>query len=513
MSVHVIYKQNGVKMMRPVLTREEYLELRNGGFQVENVARIRQGDEALKASLLQMNYSCLPNDDGTLKGSKRMSTTVGMDIDHIPWEQMREVKERVLAKKDELGLLMLEESGVFFTTTEKELVFLDDEIFNPSPDLPRGGGERDVQKVSPRGDLEGVAFPKDYHGIPFTDIIRKYWEVNNRGFEPTQGDRDTLTYQLACDLRHICGRNFEWLDQVIPCYDGFPIEEKRAKIKSALASEFNGFPIRLRNVLNALQMEDGRCRMEDVDDEEAEANSSLFTLHSSLKRLPQGIRESIDAVGPQLAMPVVTAVCPCIGALATGVTLDVHGQKKGLNLISYIAGDFASGKGSIDPVVEAWMSEVQALDDMYTQQEDEWRKKKRASVNKKDQPEEPMLPIRNITLNNTVANLAQQLANIEGKHAFSFTPEADTVAQKWKSTMSDFSVMLRQSYDGSKYERRAKSVEAVNVNIKHLLWNVCMCGDSPPATVDAGRGGAAEVGGQGQRMAGAYPSGDDDERR
>ena len=328
----------------------------------------------------------------------------------------------------------------------------------------------------------GKQFPMHYHGIPFTDIIRKYWEVNNRGFEPTQGDRDTLTYQLACDLRHICGRNFEWLDQVIPCYDGFPIEEKRAKIKSALASEFNGFPIRLRNVLNALQMADGRCKMEDVDeasdadDEEAEANSSLFTLHSSLKRLPQGIRESIDAVGPQLAMPVVTAVCPCIGALATGVTLDVHGQKKGLNLISYIAGDFASGKGSIDPVVEAWMSEVQALDDMYTQQEDEWRKKKRASVNKKDQPEEPMLPIRNITLNNTVANLAQQLANIEGKHAFSFTPEADTVAQKWKSTMSDFSVMLRQSYDGSKYERRAKSVEAVNVNIKHLLWNVCMCG-------------------------------------
>ena len=102
MSVHVIYKQNGVKMMRPVLTREEYLELRNGGFQVENVARIRQGDEALKASLVQMNYSCLPNDDGTLKGSKRMSTTVGMDIDHIPWEQMREVKERVLAKTDRI---------------------------------------------------------------------------------------------------------------------------------------------------------------------------------------------------------------------------------------------------------------------------------------------------------------------------------------------------------------------------------------------------------------------------
>ena len=341
--------------------------------------------------------------------------------------------------------------------------------------------------TSERSDnsLTSTNYPKDYHGIPFTDIIAKYWEVNNRGFEPTQGDRDTLTYQLACDLRHICGRNFEWLDQVIPCYDGFPLEEKRAKIKSALSSELEAFPARLRNVLNTL--ESGKWRVESgefasahpeilLDEDDAVANSKLYTLNSTLKKLPQGIKESIDAVGPQLSMPVVTAICPCIGTLATGVTLDVHGQKKGLNLISYIAGDFASGKGGIDPVVEAWMSEVTALDKMYQMQEDEWRAKKRAAKNKKEQPEEPKLPVRCLTLNNTVANLAERLANTEGKHAFSFTPEADTVAQKWKSTMSDFSVMLRQSYDGTKYEREARSADAVNVHIDKLLWNVTMCG-------------------------------------
>ena len=324
----------------------------------------------------------------------------------------------------------------------------------------------------------GKPFPMHYHGIPFADIIRKYWEVNNHGFEPTKGDRDTMTYQLACDLRHICGRNFEWLDQVIPCYDGFSPEEKRAKIKSALTSEFNGFPIRLRNVLNALQMEDGRCKMEDVD-EPSDADDEQFSIVNSqfsIKRMPQGIKDSIEAVGPQLAMPVVTAICPCIGALATGVVLDVHGRKKGLNLISYIAGDFASGKGDIDPVVDAWMSEVQALDKMYQMQEDEWRAKKRAAKNKKEQPEEPKLPVRFITLNTTVANVAERLANTEGKHAFSFTPEADTVAQKFRTAMSDFSVMLRQSYDGSKFDREARSADAVNVHIEHLLWNVTMCG-------------------------------------
>ena len=100
MSVHVIYKQNGVKMMRPVPNREEYLSLRNGGFQKENVARIRQGDEVLKASLVQMNYSCLPNEDGSLKGSKRMSTTVGMDIDFVaPKELSPEEKQAWLNER------------------------------------------------------------------------------------------------------------------------------------------------------------------------------------------------------------------------------------------------------------------------------------------------------------------------------------------------------------------------------------------------------------------------------
>ena len=533
----MIYKgKGGAKFMRPIHSREEYLKERNTEMQRRTLKTVRESDPNQKSQLVQMNYSCLPNEDGSLKGSKTASKSVGMDIDfkapcelseeeQKTWlaECMAKVPEMVLAKKDELGLLMLERSAtkgyhlvfrrreglsqeenlrwasdllgvkfddkakditrVFFTTTgdPEELIFLDDEIFNQEPSAqPSQSPDVTNGLTTERSDNSlTTIYPKDYHGIPFEVILKKYWEVNNRGFEPTQGDRDTLTYQLACDLRHICGRNFEWLDQVIPCYDGFPLEEKRAKIKSALASEFNGFPIRLRNVLNVLQVSDDSCSdgsetgmMEDAEDEQL----STFTALLSTRKMPQGVRDSIDAVGPQLTMPVVTAVCPCIGALATGVTLDVHGHKRGLNLIAYIAGDFASGKGSIDPVVEAWMSEVQALDDMYTQQEDEWRKKKKASINKKDQPEEPMLPIRNLTLNNTVANLAQQLANIEGKHAFSFTPEADTVAQKWKSTMSDFSVMLRQSYDGSKYERRAKSVDAVNVNIKHLLWNVTMCG-------------------------------------
>ena len=326
----------------------------------------------------------------------------------------------------------------------------------------------------------------NYLGIPYGEIIKKWWQLYNDGQEPMRSNRNTLTFELAVNLRHICGFDRNQLAQIIPCYDGFPEQEKMACINSALNEKITQMPKRLKDVLAALRQEklkqgssngnadeDSEALVNALD--EANAKDDLF-YYDALPKMPQGVRDSISAVGPALAMPVITAICPTIGMLATGVKVSVHGKMNSLNLISYIAGDFASGKGSIDPVVDAWTSEVKQMDKMYQQQEDEWRAKKRAAKNKKEQPEEPKLPVRCLTLNNTVANLAERLANTEGKHAFSFTPEADTVAQKWKSAMSDFSVMLRQAYDGTSYEREARSADAVNVHIEHLLWNVVMCG-------------------------------------
>ena len=339
---------------------------------------------------------------------------------------------------------------------------------------------------SPSSSSSSSQSSNDYLGIPYSEIISKWWQMYNDGHEPVRSNRNTLTFELAVNLRHICGFDRNLMAQVIPCYDGFSEQEKMACINSALNEKITQMPKRLKDVLAAIRQEklkqgtgkggnlEGNDALINALDE-ANAQDDLF-YYNALPRMPLGVRDSLDAVGPALAMPVITAICPAIGMLATGVKVSVHGKMNSLNLISYIAGDFASGKGSIDPVIDAWTSEIKDMDKMYQQKEDEWRAKKRAAKNKKEQPEEPKLPVRCLTLNNTVANLAERLANTEGKHAFSFTPEADTVAQKWKSAMSDFSVMLRQAYDGTSYEREARSAEAVNVHIDKLLWNVVMCG-------------------------------------
>ena len=343
---------------------------------------------------------------------------------------------------------------------------------------------------SPSAGTPQVSAPSDlkYLGIPYSDIIAKWWQMYNDGQEPVKSNRNTLTFELAVNLRHICGFDRNLMAQVIPCYDGFPDQEKMACINSALSEKITQMPKRLKDVLAAIRQErlnknaaTGATGTDEDDEafinalDEANAQDDQF-YYNALPKLPQGIKDSVDAVGPALAMPVISAICPVIGMLATGVKVSVHGKMNSLNLISYIAGDFASGKGSIDPIINTWTKELKDMDKMYLQTEEDWRVKKRAAKNKKEQPEEPKLPIRCLTLNNTVANLAERLANTEGKHAFSFTPEADTVAQKWKSAMSDFSVMLRQAYDGTSYEREARSAEAVNVHIERLLWNVVMCG-------------------------------------
>ena len=323
---------------------------------------------------------------------------------------------------------------------------------------------------------------ENYLGIPYEVIIEKWWGMYNDGKTPVTSNRDVLTFELAVNLRHICGFDRKLMDRVIPCYDGFPEEQKMKCIDSALAERRTQMPKRLKDVLNALRQEYLKTGCGDAQDgvqvadalDEAMQQDELWHFNR-LPKLPMGVSDSVAAAGTPLCMATLIGIAPALGALATGVKLDVHGNARGLNLISYICGEFGSGKGQLDPIIGAWMYELQAQTDIYTQQEEEWAQKTRRMKSGKA-PEQPKLPVRMLPLNNTLANIAERLGNAEEKHSFSFTPEADTVAMKWKSAMSDFSVMLRQAYDESRYDREAKSADATRVHIRKLLWNVTMCG-------------------------------------
>lgn len=352
MSVHIIYYKDGAKLMRPVKDEMEYRLLRDS----------ERNRGAEKRMMVQMNYSCLPNADGGLKGAERVSRSVGMDIDFDPSspdyeERMRSVPELVMGRKEELGLLMLERSAnkgyhvvfrrregmtqeenlrwasgllgveydkgakditrVFFTPPTDRLLFVDGELF----DNQEATLKKEITDSAEAARNEGITASDCYLGIPYAEIVRKWWAMYNDSQEPVKSNRNTLTFELAVNLRHICGFDRGLLDRIIPCYDGFAEAEKLACIDNALSEKRTQMPKRLKDVLIAIRQErmtGGGAEQGEADGiDEALAKDDLF-YYEALPRMPQGVKDSIDAVGPALALPVLTAICPVIGMLATG---------------------------------------------------------------------------------------------------------------------------------------------------------------------------------------------------
>ena len=246
MSCYTIQNTGGHKHMLPVTCRSQYLALRGSSQQQANLRLARSGNSEAKRRLVQMNYSCLPGDDGALRGSTRPSDTVGMDVDFDPAspdyaERMATAPQAILARKDELGLMMLERSAtkgfhivfrrrqelsqednlrwassmlgieydrgakditrVFFTTgaDEKDLLFLDDALF--------GTGSTASEPCHPANNVAEVSglrsTPPAANGAPHKETPETAPSTNTT---PLQRRPETTATESPCPdktFRHI----------------------------------------------------------------------------------------------------------------------------------------------------------------------------------------------------------------------------------------------------------------------------------------------------------------------
>ena len=110
--INYIYQIDGKgpKLARPVTSKEEYFALRNAPDNAKNFYDARGGDETAKAAQIQFNYNdLLP--DGGLRGGNHPSSTFAHEIDCGDAQEQMRLKDEILAKKDEIGLLELSGSA------------------------------------------------------------------------------------------------------------------------------------------------------------------------------------------------------------------------------------------------------------------------------------------------------------------------------------------------------------------------------------------------------------------
>ncbi len=613
------------KVARPIKNRKELMALRNSKMNLRLLAKARDGDSEAKAKLLQLAYN-IGYADGPLAGCKSQGSFFFHDVDCYDAAQSEAIRELILSKKDEIGLVMLERSvgggwhlvckrvpgttilenqvrvatilqlemdtsakdlqRVVFSTSgsDEDLVYLDDILFTepmsreeceaefqrlkerqrqgkeevpagakkankhfcprPTPiPLPSGRGEagaeveagaknvnkpEDVPLPDGRGEAgaeveagaenenkpeatplpdgrgQGVGlFPTTYHGIPFTDIIAKYWEMNNHGFEPTKGDRDTLTYQLACDLRHICGKSFEWLDQVIPCYDGFPLEEKQQKIRNALSSEYEGFPLRLKRVLDTFPNPSLEGRKESGT-ETASGNESL-PLRGDLEGALAAWGAQIEALFEDY--PILKDICkglkrsqyPAAVFVAGGFLMTLMTRctyhfyhmpevMRRLNCQTLIIGDPASGKSFATRLYKLLTAPIAEADREGKEAINAYRELMRTKGANKEKPKKPKVVVRIHPARTSNAQFIQDMVNavevVDGEpmqlHMLTFDSELDnTLSVQRGGAWIDKNSMELKAFHNEEDGQAYSNLDSILENFI-VTWNY-VCTGTPIA--------------------------------
>ncbi len=560
MSVFMAYKKDGAKYLTPIRTREEYLAHRDSAAQRMIMGKVRKGNEKMKGSLVQMVYSCLPNEDGTLKKSKRMSSTIGMDVDHIPAEEMEPTKQRILEKKDELGLLMLEVSArgegyhlvfrrrpelsqednlkwasellgvkfdsdakditrVFYTTTNKELLFLDDRIFESEELEVRSeelkGSEELKEKFAnsqiatsfshSAREAFGVLDKKtcqlstlnsqlEYKGVSFQKIIDAW---SKQRFSEAGASRHGASVALARDLYIMTDRDKAktlslllaqpWVQEIIQERNE-DVErtvndaaEYVAAQESENAKKGKAWLPKISKEMSEVLKEFGADGLSDSQP----SNINPLTSSDDSSAVPSAMPEKLPklitlltsktpdkykgAVSHTVFPPLATHLC----GVRFRYTDNVEHEATLMNCL--MAGTGA-GKGCIDEPIRHIMADIKRRDAENERREAEWKKdcqKKGANKDRMVRPEG--LVIQMIDPDMTKPALVTRMDEAEGHFVYVKLNELDLFEQlKGQTGKQHFQLMCLAFDPGAEYGQTRVGTQSVTARpVCRFNWNAC----------------------------------------
>lgn len=473
MSVHLIYYQNGAKYMRPVSSEEELRQLRSSERQQQLVAQARGGSQEAKRKLLQFNYSCLPNEDGSLKSSTRLSGSVGMDIDIQRDEnetvaeyqaRLSELEKKLLDMASTVHILLLERSAtkgyhvvlkrnpkltqiqnlqlysqflgvpfdegakdhtrVFFASTAsaEDLLYMSPELFDneteyessnvPSSKVPCEPSSATMEPgtLKPSETMEPSAgIPADYDGIPYPLLVECLAE--QLGGVPVHGSRNNFLFSMACHLRYVCNDDPAWIRKVLPTY-GEDSERLSRTIQSACnrAQSRNMPALVLRAISVARGQNSLNCQPSSLNP------VSGATPPEMPKRLPKLISLLVSKVDPMYRPAVAQAVFPPLGAHLHGVrTRYIDNSINDLGgFMSILMAKQSIGKGSVNMPIELIMEDIRQRDDYSRDLEKQWKQQCKSSKANEKKPARPEgLSVQYLMSNMTNAALVQRLIDVQ----------------------------------------------------------------------------------------------------
>ena len=494
-------------MMRPVLTKEEYMSLRDS----------EENRRADKWHMVQMNYSLICSDspeeeragsDFPLKGCKTQSSTVGMDVDFNPDDadyekKMADVPNRILEKKDELGLLMLERSAtkgfhivfrrhpelsqeenlrwasellgveydkgakditrVFFTPTTENILFIDEEIF----------------------DRRETPFPPFGHPFPVKGQGDSNNPSNNQASNPSQANNGNSS---SCPLRgkmpegqkgvaplkanliafDLCVENAGLLSVGLPklmskdqllavVREKLPNYSQTEDCKKLIAYFYDNYvadkgfmSTTLREINAKAQMPTSVSHKEEEEDEAAMKElTEAWTPPVVPKKIPGLMELLVSNYDPRFRNMLLLSALPVLSAHASHFRAKyINGKVIGPQQYVSVIGGSGQGKGTCTSLYQEMVQ--------YTLQDNdnrEWQKVKENAelrdkmANAKERPPKyhPKLRLFETTSKSSILELQTNL----GKNGMllGMFSEVDGLSSASRAAYSDISVLLRKGWD------------------------------------------------------------------
>lgn len=486
---------DGKKFMIPVATRADYLKIRDS----------EPNRRADKHHLVQMNYSCMPNADGTLRGSKLASNTFGMDIDFPKDapnldEMIEATKQKILDTKAETGLLMLEGSfskglhgvfrrcaelsqednlkrvsgiigveydkgakditRVFFTPTSEKLFYLDDEVFKASASpVPSEGGGMEVTS-SKDGVQEGLveAPGKAFReaSLHAFDLCVAQAGLSLENLDSTGSRHSNLLAVFSIGLAKLMSREDaeEVIRRRMPSFAQLPDCQEIVKYFYENYGSSKGYMSQALREINAKAQQ---MAQEEKQADESEGDSVLIDEWTNgwnppemPKKLPRIVELCVRNYDPRFREMLALSTLPILSAHASHYHANyVSGKEIGAQQYVAVIGSSGSGKGNCTELFKEMVEHTLQENDRR-----EWEKEKEnhelrdKKANAKERPERyhPRLRLFETASKSSILQLQSNL----GEHGMLLGQfsEVDGLSDASRQSYSDLSVLLRKGWDG-----------------------------------------------------------------
>ena len=321
----------------------------------------------------------------------------------------------------------------------------------------------------------------EYHGLPASEIVQKYWELTGDGLPPTQGDRNTKIFDLACSLRHIFGFDRELLNRAIPNYDGFPQEEKMQCIDNAIREPRKYMPMKLTRVLQALKAE--HANLPSI-----EGGVGGGSLGSSAPSLPVKLPPLIELLTrnvPEAMKPAVAhAVFPPLGTHLGEVKFRyIDNVEREATFMCVLLAKMSSGKSAVNKPIELIMKDIVERDALNRLREQEWKASLSTTGANKEKPKRPEgLCIQMLVPDMTNAAFVQRLADANGKFLYTQMDELELLNNlKTSARGNQVSQIIRLAFDQGLYGQERVGAASVTAMVP-IRWNW-----NASATIERGR--------------------------